>query len=516
MKPLITSDDWPLIRFIAPAFPEVNIFSRIAEQTTPLGIISVATAANKVWGWRVEVIDENNYKGPRDERGLPDHEKLQKEDPASVVGFYCGLSSTMDRVFELAKFYYDQGAINIAGGWHAHYCPEETLKNNIDIVVHGDGEIAIQQILTTLKNCGNLADIPGISFWFRELDYEQTTNPPQMLELPDLSDLPYPDFGLLRHVKKIKLYPIGRVRGCAMNCEFCSVKGKPRWASPLHVFNTVKWLVEKYGAKKFFIVDDRLEENLEGVVEFFRLIHEKYRDSLDFSVQIRLETARNIPILETMKKAGVSMVCIGYESPIDEDLKAMRKGYLSKNMAEWTKTLRRYFWVHGMFIFGYPNEQRSEISVSEMVRRFKVFIREAKIDSIQVLHPVPLVGTDLRKRLDREGRIFPLNIVRWRYYDGNYPCFIPDNMTLKEFQEKPIEIMKWFYSSFSLFKLIFKTFHLHYFFKGWKHYFERAWLRDFIKYGGHLLIRQWQKKQKGGSFLADIEKYANEKSAGLR
>ncbi|MDI6821221.1 MAG: hypothetical protein QMD65_03575, partial [Patescibacteria group bacterium] len=236
---LLRNKEWPLIRFVAPVFPEVNIFSKSAKKTTPLGPINVATSANKVWGWRVEVIDENNYDGPRDEKGLPDHERLQKENPASVAGFYCGLSSTMDRAFELTEFYHNQGTINLAGGWHAHYCPEEVLNHHADIVVHGDGEIVIQQILAALMRDETINNIPGISFWENN---QQKFNPPAMLQVPNLSDLPYPDFGLLRYAKKMKIYPISRVRGCNRNCEFCSVKGKPRWVSPRYMLQLVKWL----------------------------------------------------------------------------------------------------------------------------------------------------------------------------------------------------------------------------------------------------------------------------------
>jgi len=490
-----------LARFIVPAFPRANIFSHI--EIPPLGIVNVASAANRVDDWMVEIIEENNYRGPRDRNGLPDHESLQKENPASVVGFYCGLSSTMDRVFELSRLYRAHGTINIAGGWHAHYCPEEMLNNDLDIVVHGDGEIAIQQILTALASGGKFADIPGVSF--RE-DGKQVTNPPQMLELPDLNKLPYPDFGLIRYLEKIKIYPVGRVRGCRMNCEFCSVKGKPRWASPRYAFDVVSWLVKTRDARKFFIVDDRLEENIEGTLRFFRLIHEKYGDSLSFSVQIRLEAAKNQEFLEVMKKAGVGMVCVGYESPIDEDLRAMRKGYSSRHMVEWTRILRRYFWVHGMFIFGYPNKQRSEISVSEMTKRFKTFIREAQISSIQILHPVPIVGTDLRKRLEGEGRIFPLALVPWSMYDGNYACFWPENMSLKEFQETPIKLMRWFYSSFSFLKILLRWLSFHRLLKGRRHW-RYGWLREAMRYYGHRVVSKWQKRQDSKLFLSKLENY---------
>ena len=501
---------WPLIRFVVPAF-QLNIFTRYASRTTSLGPVSVATAANKVWGWRVEIIDGNNYCGPCDENGLPDHARLQEESPASVVGFYCGLTSTMDRVFELSRFYRGRGAINIAGGWHAHYCPEEMLNNNFDVVVHGDGEIAIQQILAVLGGKGELADIPGISF--RGVDGRIVRNPPAMLELPDLSGLPYPDFDLMKYVKEMKLHPIGRVRGCKWNCEFCSVKGKPRWASPQYVFNVVNWLVETRNARDFFIVDDRLEENLEGIIQFFRMIHEKYGNRLDFTVQIRLETARNIEFLETMKRAGVRMVCVGYESPIDEDLKAMRKGYLSHHMIEWTKTLRRYFWIHGMFIFGYPNKQKSALSASEMAGCFKEFIRKTKIGSIQVLHPVPLVGTDLRARLVKEGRIFPLSLVPWRYYDGNHACFLPNNMSLAEFQDIPIKLMRWFYGSGSFLRIPLLWLSFHRLLKG-KGHWRYGWLREAVRYYGHRLVVKWQKRHAAGEFLSRLEEYKNAAPCG--
>ena len=242
------------IRIIVPAFPEINVFTRQAKRTTALGPIMLATTINKVSGFRTEVIDENNYCGPKDSNLLPDHATLQKDSPVIVVGFYCGLSSTMERVWQLAEFYKKQGAFTIAGGWHAHYCIEETLEHNMDVVVHGDGELVVVKLINNLISKSSLAEIPGISF---KTEKGIQTNDPHMLENKDIDNFPYPDFGLLRFAR-IKTYPIGRIRGCAMNCEFCSVKGKPRHASAKHLFNTVNWLVETRKAKSFFIVDDRL------------------------------------------------------------------------------------------------------------------------------------------------------------------------------------------------------------------------------------------------------------------
>jgi radical SAM superfamily enzyme YgiQ (UPF0313 family) len=497
----LLNNAWPLVRFIAPKYPEVNIFS--ASKITPLGLMNVATSASMLWGYRVEVIDENNYNGLRDRNGMPDHKKLQEENPADVICFYCGLTSTMDRVFELSKFYSVEGCVNIAGGWHAHYCPAEVLEHNFDIIIHGDGELVTRDILSAIMDDREISGIAGISFWQGN---EQKTNPPNVLELEDLSHLPYPNFGLIRHAKKIKIYPIGRTRGCSKHCEFCSVKGKPRWADSRYTFDVVKWLVDTRKAKRFFIVDDRLDGDREGLIQFLNMVSEKFGNCLRFTVQIRLEAAKDTELLIAMKKAGVRVVCIGYESPIAEDLVAMHKGLSPKNMIEWTLTLRKYFWVHGMFIFGYPNEEPSKLSVVEAVKRYKSFIREARISSVQILHPVPLVGTELRARLKSQGRIFPLELVPWKMYDGNYACFQPNNMSLEELQNTPIELMKWFYSYWSFWRIPFRTllFPIHYLVAGW-HNWHYSWLQDLVKYSGHRILAKWFKSRTDKNLIARLK-----------
>jgi len=271
----------------------------------------------------------------------------------------------------------------------------------------------------------------------------------------------------------------------------------------------VKWLVETRKARHFFIVDDRLEEDLDGTIDFFERVSEKYGGRLVFTVQIRLETAKDTRLLELMKKAGVRVACIGYESPIDEELRTMRKGYLSSNMLEWTKVLHRYFWIHGMFIAGYPaKENESLISAEEIIKHFKNFIRKAALDTVQILLPVPIVGSELRRRLQQQGRVFPLELVGYSKYDGTYPCFRPDNMTLREFQAIPIKLMSKFYNPGSLLKVALRTiiFPIDCFVRGWSRWY-RGWDRDVIKFAGHLILQRCRKKQKSNKFIEKLENY---------
>ena len=329
-----------------------------------------------------------------------------------------------------------------------------------------------------------------------------------------MDGLPFPNFGLARYAR-IKIYPIGRIRGCSKCCEFCSVRGKPHWATSQYLFEEVKWLVETRRARTFFIVDDRLDENREGTLEFFEMIAQKYGAGLSFTVQIRLEAAKDGILLTAMKNAGVRSVCIGYESPINEELIAMRKGYLAKDMVEWTKIYHSYgFFVHGMLIFGYPLKGvAATVSAQERFQRFKKFIRQCRLDTIQVLRPIPLIGTELRLRLEREGKLFPLKIVPWSKYDGSYACYQPDNMTLRELQELPTKIMRRFYDPFSFVRIILRIpiFILDWFLRRSQYWF-RGWRNDIAKCGGHLLIKRWRKHYKSQSFLKKLEKFVLKKA----
>lgn len=491
---------WLLFRIIIPISREINIFTWVTSKTTALGPVMLGTAADKLWGWRVEIIDENNYHGgPRDKDGLPDHRTLQRENPATAIGFYCGFSSTMERVWQLAEFYRDQGVTTISGAWHVHYRPEESLQKGIDIIVHGEGENVIRPLLREIEREKYFSGIMGISY-LEEGEVKHT--PPERLEIPDLNSLPFPNFGLLKYAE-LGIYPIGRIRGCSRNCEFCSVSGKPHWASGEHLFRTVEYLVETRGAEKFFIVDDRLDEDRQGTLNFLSLVAEKYGDKLNFTAQIWIGAAKDEELLAASKKAGVRRFCIGYESCIDAELIGMKKGYLSANLVNWTKVFHRFgLLIHGMFIFGYPMKEGAIIMrAKERARHLKKFIRRGQIDTIQILHPIPVAGSELRKRMEKEGKIFSLNAVPWSRYDGQWICSRPDNMSLKDFQELPTKIMRWFYSPWNIFRIPLRIVYL---FKGWQR-FNRSWRKDLITTGGYFLFKKWHKRYKRQSFLEKLE-----------
>ena len=514
------------LRIVLPAFSHFNIYTSVAKITTALGPLCVASAANKLERWDVEIIDENNCRSrvcPKDDQGRPDHFRIQKQRPANVVGFYGSMSSTAPRLYELASLYRRLGAWTVAGGKHVENMPGEALANGLDVVVLGEGELTVQELLEAWQADGSLNHVDGIAF--KQNGTTHTTAPRPLIT--SFCELPQPDFSLLLYAR-MRIYPIGRIRGCNMNCEFCAVKERARYASPCRTRDQIVHLVETARAKKFFEVSDHFAADRESALEFCRMLATYQAESgrrFTMTVQIRISDADDEELLQAMKAAGINNLAIGYESPIDRDLRTMRKGYLSRDMIRWTHKFHEHgFFIHGMFIFGYPRSGRPqpEFTVSQRISRFRDFLLTAKIDTVQILLPVPLPGTDLRKRLQSEARLYPGNRIGWQYYDGQFPLFEPDNgSSPEELQQAVTQIMGRFYRFRHFWRMIASvlvhfprivflaslsivTFRVKFIVRAFLRWKKLYFRNDLIRFGGYLVLKSWLKNFRNDNFLQSL------------
>ena len=505
------------LRMVIPSYPAFNIYSDISKVTTALGPVCVASAVNEMERWDVEVIDENNLRryGPKSDSGGADHDFLQQQRPADVVGFYGGLTSTIPRVYKIARFYKDRGVVTVAGG--QHFIEEnisEALNSCIDYVVIGEGEETIKDLIKAIEGKGNIGEVRGIAY----LSNGQIIYTPEREPLTDFDKLPLPDFSLVRYAK-IKLYPVGRIRGCGMDCEFCTVRGRPRYASPERMLECISFIVETKDARHFFIVDDLFGQQRDETIRLCNMLRDYQKNigrRLDIGVQIRLDKAKDPELLSAMRRAGINTVAIGFESPIGEELKAMNKRIGPEDMVSLARAYHKFgFLVHGMFIFGYPLQEGANFNMpaKERVKRIRDFIRKAKIDTIQVLLPAPLAGTGLRQRLQRQNRIYPTEDVGWEYYDGNFPLFEPDEpMSAEQMQASIRKIMGRFYHfkymfmiALNIFSFSGLIFYLHNIGLGWRRWY-RPWRNYLYRFGGWITMRKWISEFKKDSFTQKLQR----------
>jgi hypothetical protein len=163
-----------------------------------------------------------------------------------------------------------------------------------------------------------------------------------------------------------------------------------------------------------------------------------------------------------------------------------------------------------MFIFGYPNidvKYQTKLTGVQMMDRFKKFIKKGNFHTIQTLHTIPIIGSVLRDELQKENRVFPLSVIPYDQYDGNYQVIVPDNnLTLEEAQNFPIKLMAWFYSPLTYLKIFFRMATLVPYsivgkWKNWKYHFRK----DGYRLGGRQLLRKWKRSQETKLFVEKLE-----------
>ncbi|MAG08438.1 hypothetical protein CMO89_03120 [Candidatus Woesearchaeota archaeon] len=456
---------------VIPQYPihsKQQVFSK--ETITSLGLVYVMS---QIEGHNIYIIDENNYNGPVDPEGLPDHLELQKARPVKMALFYGGMSISVPRLYSVAQQYQQLGVVTIAGGKHVENMPMEALTSGIDIIVHGDGEKVMQPIVDAIIGKDgniiegykrNLEQILGLSFFGNNGEYVFTGERSPMTA-EELSGLKDPNIELIESIeKRWSTIPISWGVGCNHGCEFCAVKDKYRKRGIEKLLNQVESAID-LGYYRFFLVDDHAAQESDSSIEMFAALGDFLRERkpkkrVTITTQIRIDKADNDELLGAMRYAGVTTVCVGYESPIDEELKAMNKGVTVKKLVERSRKLAKNFYIHGMFIFGYPtfkdSKYKSDLTLEEKTKRYRQFFRKGRIDTIQVFNAVPLAGTELREKLDREGRLIPLSQAGWDKYDGGFLCYdsTPEGIDPRRLQDTPIELMERKYMGNALGKVL--------------------------------------------------------------
>lgn len=289
--------------------------------------------------------------------GWEDFAKKLEESKPDIVGItlmsmdYKHASKCIDIVKKL-----NPEIRTVVGGYHPTIMPEDMVKNSkVDHIVLGEAEIVFPKLLMQVKEGravervvrGERPNIDKLPFFDRELF--------DFLEMPYDFFLPLPFVSVLAG------------RGCSYNCNFCSPASKImhgyriRRRSADNVIDELRYLRDTYGFKSLQFSDDCFTEDKEWVTEF----SEKYKkNNFDqpFICQTRADIiCRNPDIMKTLKKAGLVMVSIGFESGNDRILKFINKGTTVKQNLMAAKICKRLgikIWAFNMF--GMPTETDSE------------------------------------------------------------------------------------------------------------------------------------------------------------
>ncbi len=411
------------ILFIEPRAPREHIFSRVAIPR--LGTVLLGTILQRQ-GYEVKVIIEDV--------AAPDFRSLDFQP--DLVGI-SSISSTAPRAYELADYYRDQGIPVVLGGAHASFLPREGLEH-ADFVICGEGEAALPELISALNHGGNFTGIQNLCF--QEGD-TLVQNPWRPL-VADLDSLPIPNYGLI-HGWTVGggkgVVSIATSRGCPFNCSFCSVI---QLFGRKHRTNSVDRVMEEIRQNglqghHIFFCDDNFTADRKRTKELCeRILAEGLK--LEWSAQVRVESAKDHELLELMARAGCYIVFVGLESINPATLKAYNKSQTVEGIKDCVVNFHRHgIKVHGMFVFG------SEEDHFQVIRDTVKVSRQLDLDSLQYLILTPVPGTPFYQEMEAQNRIICRD---WSQYDGHQTVFQPRQFTPYELQLETTRAMKKFYS----------------------------------------------------------------------
>jgi len=418
---------------IEPKTPGFNFFSSVKM---PLLGLPILGAILQQLGVNVRIFCENfasiDWKTVRE---------------ADLVGIST-LTSLAPRAYQLAaKIKEINPALPvIMGGVHASMKPEEALTNGADIVVRGEGENTLVNLVSCLSSNKNLREadlsqIKGISYQKNGTVYHN-----EPAGIVDLDEIPGPDFTLIKDYQRSPYVPYQTSRGCPHNCEFCSVVkmfGRQiRYRSADKVIDDLKRITgdPNLSGKHVFLVDDNFSANSRRAKELLIALKAAELD-LEWSTQEEVMVYQQEEILDLMQQTGCKRIHLGIESFNPEALEEYGKPQKLADISRAIQQIKkRNILVHGMFVLGAEND------TLQTIKETMQGALDLELDTAQFFVLVPPPGTELFQKIKEEGRLLVDKVSDWKFFDGQHVVFTPRNISARDLQQLQIKAFKKFYS----------------------------------------------------------------------
>ena len=338
---------------------------KIMKPYPTLGLLYISSHL-KARGFAVDLYDSTFET-------LAKFEQYVRERRPSLVGLYCNLM-TKQNVLTMIRVCREAGVKVTVGGPEPAGYAAEYLDAGADIVVTGEGELTLEELIPHLARHGlsGLESVLGIVFRNGEGHLVKTPPRPQ---IPNLSEQPWPDREAIPMAKYLHTWQTHHgvssvslitARGCPYTCTWCShsVFGEThRRRSPEDVVNEVAWIVERYHPDQLWYADDVLTIHPRWFLQYADLLQQRGL-RLPFECISRADRL-NDKVIEALAQMGCSRLWIGAESGSQRILDAMQRRANIEDVQHKTKLLQAKGIQVGMFIMlGYQGEEVVDIEAS--------------------------------------------------------------------------------------------------------------------------------------------------------
>lgn len=314
------------VTFLNP--PQTNSKYKFLGVVAPsLGIGYMAAVLEKN-GYDVDVLDASALELTYDEIGKEILKR--KPDIVSISALTPTIGVALDSADKIKQVKPD--TIVVLGGYH----PTSEFKSvlaepSVDVVVRGEGEYTLLELVQTVEAGGDLRNVSGLAF-HDETDSSLVLTPDRPV-IQDLDELPFPAFHLFPMEKyrilniTTNVATIITTRGCPMQCSFCSSAAlhgdKLRRRSYQNVCDEIELRLKEENIDTIAFMDDTFTLNKRFVRDFCQEIK---RRNLKFwwGCTSRVDSLDE-ELLQTMKDAGCITIFIGVESADQQVLEKMNK-----------------------------------------------------------------------------------------------------------------------------------------------------------------------------------------------
>lgn len=293
---------------------------------------------------------------------------LLQQGPPSILGIYANLM-TRSNVVEILGVAKQLGWQTVVGGPEPGAYVDEYLAAGADVVVIGEGELTLEELVPALHSRASLHDIAGIAFKNRDGSVVRT-RPRQQIK--DIDAQPWPARELIDMSRYVSVWRehhrMGSVslitaRGCPYHCRWCSheVFGKThRRRKPISVADELEWLMNRYQPQMAWMADDVFTIHHGWL---FQYAGELKRRGLKLPFECISRADRlNPQVVETLAEMGCFRVWIGSESGSQRILDAMERGVTVEEVQAAVTLCRSVGIQTGMFLmWGYEGEELSDI-----------------------------------------------------------------------------------------------------------------------------------------------------------
>ena len=389
------------------------------------------------------------YKNPKKLK------KYIKETGPDCVGFSIMTSQhiTALKTASFIKTNINHSILTIFGGPHCTFMPEIINDESVDIVVRGEGEGALLDIMTAIDKKENFANIKNVQVKSASGIIENELRP--LIE--NLDSLPFPDRGLFDKYLYYRNSPnrnIKTSRGCPFKCNFCfnkkynelyKTKKLVRRRSIKNVISELKLIKDTYPATRLIkFMDDMFSINKKWFFAFLEAYNKEI--NLPFNCHIRADSETE----ETIRALAESK-CTGVQFGIETGNEELRNSILNKNITNdhifnVSALLKKYklpFTTYNIFFIPGGNSDNAweTIEINQKV--------SPTTSQSHIFRPYP--GSFLYTQLLEDNKISP---DYWDHVDGMFD--FPDDDFGDVNIEKKIYYLSNFLISFPQLNTVFK------------------------------------------------------------